>query len=332
MRKRVLAGVLAAAVAGSVLAPAGAALADQSSVRHADLQVGGLTASPGTVTLPRSGTTTVELRAQVRSSRDLEKVVVDGRDFRRTEMVKLERTAGPNGTYSARISLPADARPGEWRFSVEATDARGRTEGADGSFTVKRAASASPRVTGIDGPDRVTVGKHGAKVRITAEVTNDPGRVTIVRDGRAVTLERVGEETYRGYLSLNAGTKPGPARFEVRAYDGSGEVASARSGSVVVRKATTIRFSASHKGGSVVGKGTLKGVRWYGYAGVRGAKVEILVKKSGTGRYSHVRTVTTKRGGSFKVSVPFKYAGKWKAVFAGNGDYAPKASRADRVA
>lgn len=327
-----LTGVLAAAVAGSVLAPAGAALADQSSVRHADLQVSGLTTSPATVTLPSHGTTTVELRAQVRSERDLQKVVVDGRDFRRTEMVKLERTAGPNGTYSARISLPADARPGEWRFSVEATDARGRTEGADGRFTVKRPASASPRITGISVPGRVTVGKHGAKVRVTAEVTHGPSRVRIVRDGRAVTLERVGEETYRGYLSLNAGTKPGPARFQVLAYDGSGELTSEKSGSVVVRKATTIKFSASHKGGSVVGKGTLKGVRWYGYAGVRGARVEILVKKSGTGRYEHVKTVTTKRGGSFKVSVPFKYAGKWKAVFTGNGDYAPKTSRATRVA
>lgn len=344
-----LTGVLTAAVAGSVLAPA--ATAAQASVQHAGgpaaigsqagglaagqatigLRVGGLVANPATVTLPRRGTTTVELRAQVRSSRDLESVIVDGRDFRRVEMVKLERSAGPDGTYSARVELPAGARPGEWRFYVEATDVRGRTEGTDGAFTVKRPASATPRVTSIDAPGRVTVGKRGAKVRVSAVVTNGPSKVKLVRDGRAVTLERVGEETYRGTLSLNAGTRPGPARFEVRAYDRAGKVVSGKSDAVVVRKATTIRFSASHKGGSVVGTGALKGVRWYGYAGVRGAKVEILVKKAGSGRYEHVRTVTTKRGGAFKLRVPFRYAGKWKAVFEGTGSYAPKTSAAVRV-
>lgn len=330
MRKRVLTGALAAAVAGTVLVPAGAAFAASAVQSAHGLQVSDLTAQPATVTLPRTGTATVELRARVHSGADLSRIVVKGQDFAPVAMVKLERSAGPNGTYSALVKIPANARAGAWRYSVEATSA-GHTEGADGSFSVKRPAVATPRVVSIDAPSRVTVGKHGAKVRLETVVTNGPAKVKVVYGGESVTLKRVSGDLYRGDLWLESGIRPGKLRYEVRAYAADGSVKSAKSGSIAVRKATVISFDASRKGSSVVLKGKLKGYKEYGYAGIKGAKLHVLYKQSGTGSYEWVKAVTTKRGGAFELRVPYRTSGKWKVVFEGNGGYAPKTSRTDRV-
>lgn len=342
MHKRVVTGVLAAAVAGAVLAPATAALAEPASSlsvqadRHGRPEVGRPSAEPGTVTAPERGTVKVSIRARVEVRTERAEVVLDGPDFRQVRMTKLERTAGPNGLYGGTIEVPSDARPGEWRYTVEATDDRGRTGSANGTLTV-RSDERAPEIARV-GADRRTavLTGDGAKVGVEAVVRDHPDSVRLSFDGESVRMKHVGGDRYRADAWLAPDTDPGKARLEVRAY-GSGGSDRASTWVQVRRQAGFTGFNASPEpvrhGKKITVKGTLKGLTASGSRrGLPGTKVTILFKPQGSSSYRAVKVTRTAGGGAFKVKLTAKRSGTWKAVFDGNGVHAGATSAGDRVA